>query len=224
MSGSTDPANPTPAGRTRDSTRDTQISTAALELLRQRGPRAVTVEAVAAASGVAKTTIYRRYRDREEMLIAALGSVAEPDPPAESATPAAVLGWIVEQCEHAVAGGIGLGGVTALLTGQDPTFTTAIRAILVTHRAALAEVLRSPALAEWIRPGLDTETVLDLIVGAYLSEHARSGEIGPDWQTRVLTTLWPALSTTTPPAELTSPAPTAPARSPSDPDHPAFEK
>ncbi|UGT62588.1 TetR/AcrR family transcriptional regulator [Nocardia asteroides] len=197
MSGST--------GRTRDSARDARISTAALELLRERGPRAVTVEAVAAAAGVAKTTIYRRYRDREEMLISALGAVARPAPPADPATPVAVLGWIVEQCVHAVAGGIGLGGVAALLTGQDPAFTTAIRAVLVDHRAALAEVLGSPATAEWIRPELDAETVLDLVVGAYLSEHARSGGVGPDWQTRVLTTLWPALSTATPPAELTPP-------------------
>ena len=42
--------------------RDERITAAALDLLRTQGPAAVTVEAVAARSGVAKTTIYRRYR------------------------------------------------------------------------------------------------------------------------------------------------------------------
>ena len=39
------------------SSRDERISAAALDLLRTKGPAAVTVEAVAARSGVAKTTI-----------------------------------------------------------------------------------------------------------------------------------------------------------------------
>ncbi|MCD2142071.1 TetR family transcriptional regulator [Rhodococcus pyridinivorans] len=32
------------------------------------GPKAVTIEAVANVAGMARTTIYRRYRDRSEML------------------------------------------------------------------------------------------------------------------------------------------------------------
>ena len=52
--------------------RDQRITAAALELLRTKGPKAVTVEAVAARADVAKTTIYRRYRDRQQMLTAAL--------------------------------------------------------------------------------------------------------------------------------------------------------
>ncbi len=52
------PRNPVP--------RDERITAAALDLLRAKGPKAVTVEAVAARADVAKTTIYRRYRDRQE--------------------------------------------------------------------------------------------------------------------------------------------------------------
>ena len=37
------------------------IAESTLYLLRNGGPRAVTVEAVAAHSGIAKTTIYRRH-------------------------------------------------------------------------------------------------------------------------------------------------------------------
>jgi AcrR family transcriptional regulator len=59
---------------------DDGIADATLALLRTRGPRSVTVEAVAARSGIAKTTIYRRYRDRRDMLSAALSRVTTPEP------------------------------------------------------------------------------------------------------------------------------------------------
>ena len=62
-------------------TRDQRITAAALELLRTKGPKAVTVEAVALLADVAKTTVYRRYRDRQEMLTAALASLTQPPAP-----------------------------------------------------------------------------------------------------------------------------------------------
>lgn len=42
---------------------------AATELLVEAGPRAVTVDAVADRSGVAKSTLYRHWSSRDEMLI-----------------------------------------------------------------------------------------------------------------------------------------------------------
>src|SRR5215213_9526346 len=48
-------------GRPRREETDRSIREAALRLLRECGPAVVTVEAVAAESGVAKTTIYRRH-------------------------------------------------------------------------------------------------------------------------------------------------------------------
>jgi AcrR family transcriptional regulator len=43
-----------------------------LALLREGGPAAVTMEGVATHAGVAKTSIYRRYRNRGELLTAVL--------------------------------------------------------------------------------------------------------------------------------------------------------
>ncbi len=55
-------------GRPRSAESDQRIHAAALRLLHDDGPGAVTVEAVTASSGVAKTTIYRRYADRDALL------------------------------------------------------------------------------------------------------------------------------------------------------------
>jgi AcrR family transcriptional regulator len=48
------------------------ILEATRELIAERGVEGLTVEAVAARSGVAKTTIYRRWRDKEELALAVL--------------------------------------------------------------------------------------------------------------------------------------------------------
>src|ERR1700737_5404516 len=88
--------------------RDERITAAALELLRTKGPRAVTVEAVAARAGVAKTTLYRRYRDREDMLAAALTSLTQPTPPADSSALLPILQWLVQQSLNAIEAGIGV--------------------------------------------------------------------------------------------------------------------
>jgi AcrR family transcriptional regulator len=174
--------------------RDERITAAALDLLRTKGPRAVTIEAVAARAGVAKTTIYRRYRDRDDMLAAALTSLTRPTPPADRSALLPILEWLVQQSFNAIEEGIGVGGVAALLTEEDPDFTELIRSLLVEHRGALANVVREASLADEVREDLDIETTLDCIVGAYLAERARSGVVQPGWAKRVLRTLWPALT------------------------------
>jgi AcrR family transcriptional regulator len=49
-----------------------RVVEAATELLREGGATALTVEAVAARSGVAKTTIYRHFVDRDALHLAAM--------------------------------------------------------------------------------------------------------------------------------------------------------
>src|SRR5262249_2144028 len=48
------------------------ILEAAEALIAERGVDGLTIEGVAARSGVAKTTIYRRWRDKEELALAIL--------------------------------------------------------------------------------------------------------------------------------------------------------
>jgi AcrR family transcriptional regulator len=175
--------------------RDERITVAALELLRIKGPGAVTVEAVAAHAGVAKTTIYRRFRNRQEMLTAALASIAQPLPPPTVSSARAILQWLIDQCFNVIEEGIGVGGVAALLTDEDPVFTTLIRSLLVEHRQALTKALKRESHGRQIRRDLDVGTILDCIVGAYLAERARSGTVKPGWSRRVLSALWPALTT-----------------------------
>jgi AcrR family transcriptional regulator len=63
---------PVRLGRPRSSTADQAILDAALALLADAGYDGLTIEAVADRAGVAKSTIYRRYKDKAELLLAAV--------------------------------------------------------------------------------------------------------------------------------------------------------
>jgi AcrR family transcriptional regulator len=68
------------SGRPRDPAVDGAIRRATLELAEELGPRGVSIDGIAARSGVAKQTIYRRYQNKGELLLAALGDrVPTPD-------------------------------------------------------------------------------------------------------------------------------------------------
>lgn len=171
-----------------------KIHDAALAILRSAGPSAVTVEAVAAASGVAKTTIYRRYRDRAEMLEAALASVVSAGPIPADADGEQRLRWIIDRSLTAVAESLGVGGFAGLLTDADPQFTDIMRNLLVEHRSYLVDALTEGEQLGLFRSGLDAETVVDLIVGASVAERARTGAVADDWAGRIFATAWPAVA------------------------------
>ena len=70
VTASTPALNDEPSGRA--ARRDKAILDATRELLAEGGVRDLTVEGVAARSGVAKTTIYRRWRGKHELALAVL--------------------------------------------------------------------------------------------------------------------------------------------------------
>ena len=73
-----DPSGPRCAREDPRVTRSKQaVIAATVELLRTNGWAATTIEGVAAASGVAKTTIYRHWPDRDALIFAAIEGVME---------------------------------------------------------------------------------------------------------------------------------------------------
>ncbi|MCW4354702.1 TetR/AcrR family transcriptional regulator [Hoyosella sp. YIM 151337] len=164
---------------------DAKIAAAALNLLREAGPGAVTIERVTQKSGVAKTTIYRRYRDRSELLRDALTSLTAEGPPRSGLSKTDRLAGVVTQSVDVIDSGIGLGGVAALLTEEDPDFAALFRELLTAARAPIAAEIE--ALAAETGSDADPDTVIDMIVGSYVAERARTGTVETSWTARITT-------------------------------------
>ena len=72
---------PRPPGRPRSSHADAAIIDAVLGLLSEGTTvEALSMEAVAARAGVGKATIYRRFADKDEMVLAAVKAIKVPPP------------------------------------------------------------------------------------------------------------------------------------------------
>lgn len=172
---------------------DDGIVDATLDLLRTKGPGAVTVESVAARSGIAKTTIYRRYRDRRDMLSGALSRVSTPEPLVVQADPPDRLRWVIKEAIKIVEVGIGYGGLAALLTDDDPAFTKLFRRILAKQRAELETVITAGKADGSFRSDFECATLVDAIVGSHIAERTRTGRVAAGWQERLFDLFWPVV-------------------------------
>lgn len=145
---------PPRSGRPRDPARGEVIRAATLQLLAEVGYDAVTVDAVAAAAGAGKATVYRRWPTRVDLIadvIAALGSgSAAPDTGSLRGDLCALLRELAAFLD-------GAGGAAA--------------------RAVLSASVRQPALAQALRAGL-TDPWCQAIACAW-QRAADRGELAP---------------------------------------------
>lgn len=181
-------------GRPRRPSTDQRIRDAVLALVRERGPRAVTMEAVAERSGVAKTTIYRRHSDRTDLLRAVLASaIGRPSIPDGADTRAKTRAALREAWRQ-MGEVLGPGGLAAVVADEDPEFTRLFRETLAPYDDALASLVRTDVAAGLLRPGLDADAAVTLFVGAYLGRLVRHGTVEDDWLERCLDLMWRAMA------------------------------
>ena len=172
---------------------DDGITDATLALLRSGGPKSVTVEAVAARSGIAKTTIYRRHRDRRDMLSVALARVTTPEPLAAQTDAPDRLRWLIREAVKTIEVGIGFGGLAAMVTDDDPEFTKLFRRILARQRTELESVIDAGKADGSFRADIDGATLIDAVVGAAIAERARTGRVANGWEARLFDLFWPTV-------------------------------
>ncbi|CAN5555557.1 TetR/AcrR family transcriptional regulator C-terminal ligand-binding domain-containing protein [soil metagenome] len=182
-----------PARRGRASV-DARIFTAALAILRGRGPLAVSVESVAAASGVAKTTIYRRYENRESLLEAAITSAATTvDYPTDLSAQDS-LRWVLRHARDTIEHVVGRGTVAAVIMNEDPHFTQLLLGMIRATSTPLRNDLRRMALAGEINANVDVELAMSMLLGVVVAELIRGRPTDEAWVDSVLALLWPAFA------------------------------
>jgi len=128
-----------PRGRRPSARTEQAILEATRELLAEGGVHALTVEGVAARAGVAKTTIYRRYRSKDELALAVLLDMVEKvtavrDLGDTRAELIALVNGAVKILGSTLMGRVMQGLVSELAT--DPNLAAAFRERVVARRVA----------------------------------------------------------------------------------------
>ncbi len=162
------PAHSRAPGRPRSVECSEAICRATLDVLADDGLVGVTVEAVAARAGVGKATIYRRWSGKEDLLVEAVARLDEQvGPPLTGSLRGDLITLVGSAWEHTRS------TVTARimprLLGHGVSHPDLLKRyreqVIVPRRRRIAEVLRGGVLAGELRPDLDIEHAIDLLVG-----------------------------------------------------------
>jgi len=167
-------------GRPRDSRVDALVLETALAMLAEVGPTGLSVEEVATRAGVGKSTIYRRWRTKDDLVVASLGALimVPDDVPAGSARDGIV--FLVTQwwrTYNESPNGMVFQRVMAHAKSNPRLFESFYDAVIEPRRELFRVVLRRGIEHGEIRPDADLELLVTLIIGSsvYMNQVRSSG-------------------------------------------------
>jgi len=175
------PANRRP-GRPRSEQAEQAIIDATLDLFAEQGFEGVCVEAVAARAGVGKATIYRRWPNKEELLLAAFGSLKSPFPePKGVSVRDDLLAMVEVMC--ADKADPRKARRYALLLGEGEKYPRLMarykETVVEPRRDVMRAVIRRGIETGELRPDIDVEVALLALTGVVLAKE-KSAPGDPD--------------------------------------------
>ena len=182
-------------GRPRRRSTDDAITTAALDVLAERGFQAATIEAIAERAGVGRNTIYRRWRSKEELIADALRELTTDfDVWRSDDLFTLLLNWLRDFSRTFSDPLLGrlLAGVLGELQ-RNPVFADVYAERVVRpRRDALLGRLREAQEQGELRADVDVEYVADLLGGALLLRLLPLGlpAVGQSYAEKLLGTIW----------------------------------
>jgi AcrR family transcriptional regulator len=181
-------------GRPRDESVDARVVAAALSLVADEGLAALTMESIASTAGVSKSTIYRRWNTKEEIVVDAVATIAHAVEVSDTGDLRHDLLSAVDGLRALVsdtrAGEVFPWLVSEIASRSDIGilyFTTVVHP----RRRAIASVIETARDRGEIRADLDIETAVDLLTGPIiLRRMAGNIESSPsDWTSTVVDSL-----------------------------------
>lgn len=177
-------------GRPRDPELDDAILASALRLLGEQGYGRMSIDAVAAAAGVSKPTIYRRFATKADLATAALASVIDGSarPPDDLAVEPALTRALEHlaqrlRAKHSMA----LVGTLLAEEEQTPELIALFRERVWALRARLLrEVLERARARGEVRDDVDVDAVVGMLIGSLYAAHLELAKIPRDWAGRVV--------------------------------------
>jgi AcrR family transcriptional regulator len=185
-------------GRPRSEQAEQAIIEATLDLFAEQGFEGVCVEAVAARARVGKATIYRRWPNKEEMLLAAFGSLKSPFPEPEGVSVRDdLLAMVKVMC--ADRSDPRKARRYALLLGEGDKYPRLMarykETVVEPRREAMREVIRRGVRTGELRPDTDVEIAMLTLTGACMAQdRSAHGTLDDEFATRLVDGLLLGLS------------------------------
>ena len=181
-----------PGGR-RDPEADRLILETAKRLMREQGYDRLTIDGVARRAGVARTTVYRRYRDKAELVSAAIDTLRDPSRRPDTGDARRDLIGHVDNMRRNFD--MSLAGTLLMEEPHNPRLLALFRERMVLPRRGIIRAsIETGVERGQVRADLDVERILDHLLGALFAAFLTDGRPGPDWPEQVVDAIWPALA------------------------------
>jgi AcrR family transcriptional regulator len=179
-------------GRPRDERVSSAITSAALRQLHELGYGKVSMESVACEAGVARATIYRRYRDKADLITAAIADNSSShlvDRPSED--PRGDLVAYLEEFDRRFAEGCLEVVGTLIGMRQDPWALDLHRQRVVGPRMGYVRSLlvRAQVLGQ-LRGDADLDLALQMLVGSVFARRVAGEPTVAGWAERAADAIW----------------------------------
>ena len=181
------------AGRPLDENVDAAIHDAAWRLLLEDGYSRMSIARVADEAGVGRPAIYRRYRDKSELVAAVIADKTSRVPPVDTGSTRDDLVAHLEFARRRFA--MGLAGTLLVEERKHPELLEQFRdRMIVSRNDQVAAALERGKERGEVRGDLDVTIAVHALFGAFLHEYLSAGRPGRGWAKRVVDTLWPAFA------------------------------
>ncbi len=170
MAAMTNPSKKSP-GRPRSARSHQAMLQAALELLAEVGFEAMSIEAIASRAGVGKTTIYRRYSSKAELVADAIESIREEIVIPNTGSLWGDMDALIQSAAQISLNPLGRQTVAMIISSASSNVEFAQiywTKYLQPRREAFAVVLERAKARQEVKPDLDPGLVFDTMSGIML--------------------------------------------------------
>jgi AcrR family transcriptional regulator len=185
------------AGRPRDTALDAAILRAAARQLAEQGYAGLSLRGVAAAAGTTPPSLRRRFRGKRELVLAAISALRTVPLPQPAGDPRADALALLESLRVSLSRQPGTAIRGALLAEErrHPELLQRFRQrIEEPVRDRLLQALAQGVRDGQLRPDLDLEAAVSLLIGSLYAGRQQPRQISHDWAERILGVMWPPAS------------------------------
>lgn len=179
-------------GRPRDARASGAITRAALRQLGEVGYAKVSMESVACEAGVARATVYRRYRDKADLVTAAIAqnSSTHLEPELRADPRSSLVAYLDEFDARFAEGCLEVVG-TLIGAREDPSALALHRERVVTPRIGYVRSLleRARALGQ-LSEDADLDLALQMLTGSVFARRIAGVPSTDGWAGRAVDALW----------------------------------